>query len=166
MGRTRFFPIFFWTSRCPWRVSRKYSEVWLRKVNIKSNLTSKAHPTLKLSSRRQLRKLYMFPHESPKLHAVFERQALKFVTHVFYEPFSTPERRAFIFCPPEVWDSLRSKLKKKNDQISTGKTTTTTPSVNGLRQGLREDVHVRNFLGLSLKTGVDFRILKWFIRIL
>ena len=101
-----------------------------------------------------------FRHIVRKVSAVYETQKICACSIYEAEPFSTPERRAFIFCPPEVWDSLRSKLKKKNDQISTGKTTTTTPSVNGLRQGLREDVHVRNFLGLSLKTGVDFRILK------
>ena len=58
------------------------SKLWLRRVNIKSYLSSKVDPILKLIITRQLLKLQMFSAKKSKCHAVVCRQILIVCTRV------------------------------------------------------------------------------------
>ena len=61
------------SKECLYKVSRKHSENWLRRANIKPNLTPKIEYPLKPSYYDAKPWFCTLPHKSQNVHAVFER---------------------------------------------------------------------------------------------
>ena len=143
------------------KVSCNFSKVWLRKANIKLYLTPKVDPILNLiyKATTQISHVFRTKVQSPRR---FWDGHLD-VAHVFYEPFSTPERKVlFVVVFAGYLDFVKAQIeKKKMTKYLSEKNEKKRHRPLTDWQELTE--HYAKSQGSSLENGVDFRILKQFM---
>ena len=139
---------------CLYKVSRKYSKNWLRRTNIKSNLTPEIECTLKPSNYEAKPWLPHFTAQKSKCPRRFREMDPEILRtcsmcpcQAFYECF-------FSFSL-EIWDPLRPKYPKKYKTQISGekKKKRKIPIRKRLGRGTLNTC--AKFQGLSLKNGVD-----------
>ena len=119
------------TSRCSkawfYKVSRKYSKNWLRRTNIKSNLTPKIECSLKPSNYDAKPGLLHFTPQKSKCSPCLDRAWN--IAHVFNVPL--PSLLRFFFSFAGNVGSLKTQISKKKQPNYLAKKTKTKKNVKG-----------------------------------
>ena len=135
------------SNACLYKGSRKKSKNWLRRTNIKSNLTLKIEYFTKTKELRCQAVIFALHHTKVQMSTPFLRDRPWNFAHVFNVSLSSL-LRMFVFSQ-EMWDPLRPKKKQISGEKKKKKK-------KPLRKRLgRGTLNTWKNQGLSLKNGVD-----------
>ena len=105
------------SNACLYKGSRKKSKNWLRRTNIKSNLTLKIEYFTKTKELRCQAVIFALHHTKVQMSTPFLRVRPWNYAHVFNLPLPSLLRMGFfvfVFFSPKMWGPLRPKIYPKN----------------------------------------------------